>query len=276
MPTDNVSDQAVVDGVRAGSSPRRASTPRCGLLLAAKRELGLDRQRYVDLQALRAIVGDSANQAAARKPAERAITLVRDSLALVPLARLPKTARVVSITLAPRTDLGAGATFNGELTRAFPALRALTLSPEAQYEAPTAGAGAAVAGGTYVASPVPALFPASVDNALRAAQGAEVAIVSSCFGASSSTARLAAPEGMAALIDSLQRRGTKVILATFSNPYIAGELPATSAYLVAWGSLPVSQRAAARALLDCRADHRPARSPFRRLPVTARGSAVTC
>jgi beta-N-acetylhexosaminidase len=54
---------------------------------------------------------------------------------------------------------------------------------------------------------------------------------------------------MAALIDGLHRSGTKVILATFSNPYIATELPATSAYIIAWGSMPVSQRATARALL---------------------------
>jgi beta-N-acetylhexosaminidase len=199
---------------------------------------------------MRAVVGDSVNQAAARTAAERSITLVKDSLDLVPIGRLARTARVVSISIAPKVDLGAGMVFNGELRNAFPALRALTLSPESLYGAASgAGAGAAVTGGTYVASPQPALFPASVENALRAAQGADVVIISSYFGASSSTATLAAPEGMASLIDGLQKGGTKVILATFSNPYIATELPATSAYLVTWGSMPVSQRAAARALL---------------------------
>jgi beta-N-acetylhexosaminidase len=73
--------------------------------------------------------------------------------------------------------------------------------------------------------------------------------VSSYFGASSATARLAAPGGMAELIDALKRKRAKVVLATFSNPYIASELPSTPAYLVAWGSAPVSQRAAARGLL---------------------------
>ena len=250
MPTDNVAAiEAVVEGVRTGRFPESRVNASVRKLLAAKHEMGLHRQRVVDLQSLRAIVGDSANQVAARTAAERAITLVKDSLTLVPLARMPRTSRVVSITIAPRTDLGAGTAFNAELTRAFPTLRSLTLSPEAQYGATAEGAGAAVAGGTYVASPLPALFPASVENALRAAQGADVAIVSSYFGASSSTARLAAPEGMASLIDGLHRSGTKVIVATFSNPYIASELPAMSTYLVAWGGMPVSQRAAARALL---------------------------
>lgn len=251
MPTDNIAAiDAVVEGVRTGRFPESRIDASVRRLLAAKHEMGLHKQRFVDVQTLRTVVGDSVNQTAARVAAERAITLVRDSLSLVPLGRLARTAPVVSITIAPKVDLGAGTAFNGELARAFPALRTLTLSPESLYGASSgAGAGAAVTGGTYVASPQPALFPASVENALRAAQGAEVVIVSSYFGASSSTARLAAPEGMAALIDGLHKGGAKVILATFSNPYVAAELPATSGYLIAWGSMPVSQRAAARALL---------------------------
>jgi beta-N-acetylhexosaminidase len=218
-------------------------------LLVAKHEMGLDRNRYVDVQAMRGVVGDSANVASARVAAERAITLVRDSLGLVPLARLPRTSRVVSITITPRTDLGAGLAFNAELSRVFPQLRALTLSPEAVYGAPTGAAGAAAGGGTYLASATPMLPAATVDNALRAAQGADVVLVSSYFGASSSTASLASPGGMADLLNGLQKAGGRVVLASFSNPYIAGELPATSAYVIAWGSAPVSQRAAARALL---------------------------
>jgi beta-N-acetylhexosaminidase len=251
MPTDNVGAiDAVVDGVRTGQFPEARIDASVRKLLAAKHEMGLDRQRLVDIQAMRAIVGDSANLATARTAAERAITLVKDSLGTIPLGRLPKTARIVSLSIAPKVDLGAGLAFNGELARAFPSVRALTLSPESLYGAASgATVGAAVAGGTYVASPQPALFPASVENALRASQGADVVIVSSYFGASSSTAKLAAPGGMAALLDSLHQQGTKVVLVSFSNPYIASELPATPAYVVAWGSAPVSQRAAARALL---------------------------
>ena len=250
MPTDNLAAiDAVVEGVRSGRFTEARINESVRKLLVAKQELGLQRQRFVDLAALRSVVGDSTDLASARLAAERAITLVRDSLNLLPLARLPRTTRMVNITIAPRTDLGASAVFNAELTRVFPQLRALTLSPEAAFDA-TAGAAAGGTGiGTYIASPVPRLMPASVDNALRAAQGADIVIVSSYFGASTSTASLAAPEGMATMIDALQKAGGKVILATFSNPYLAQLLPPTSTYLISWGSLPVSQRAAARAAL---------------------------
>ncbi|MEO6527186.1 MAG: glycoside hydrolase family 3 N-terminal domain-containing protein [Gemmatimonadaceae bacterium] len=256
MPTDMAGAiDAVVDGVRRGLFPESRINESVRKLLIAKHEMGLARQRLTDVQAMRAIVGDSANLAAARTAAQRAITLVKDSLSLVPFGRLPGTSRVVSITIAPRTDLGAGATFNAELTRVFPALRAVALTTEQVFDATAAAAqGQPVAGQparaqAYLATPQPRLVPALVENALRAAQGADIVIVSSYFGASSSTSRLAAPEGMADLLTGLRSAGARVVLATFSNPYLAAELPSSSTYLVAWGGSPVVQRAAARALL---------------------------
>lgn len=250
MPSDNVgSIEAVVSAVQAGRIPETRINESVRKLLIAKHEMGLHRERYVDVQSMRHVVGDSADLASARVAAERSITLVKDSLGLVPMARMPRASRVVSITIAPRTDLGAGQAFNAEMIRVFPQLRSLALAPEAIYGVSAGAVGAAAGGGTYVASPLPTLLSASVENALRAAQGADVVIVSSYFGASSSTASLAAPGGMADLLNGLQSAGSKVVLASFSNPYIATELPVTAAYLIAWGGAAVSQRAAARAVL---------------------------
>ena len=125
---------------------------------------------------------------------------MKDSLGFVPFGRLPRTARVVSLTIAPRTDLGAGATFNAELARVFPSLRSLTLSPESLFDA-TAAARRGAGPGRHRTSRARnrALLPALVENALRGAQGADLVIVSSYFGASSSTVALAAPDGMADL-----------------------------------------------------------------------------
>jgi beta-N-acetylhexosaminidase len=249
MPTDITGAiDAIVDGVQRGLFPESRITESARKLLVAKQEMGLSRQRLTDLQALRAVVGDSTSVADAQLAAEHAITLVKDSLAVVPFGGLPRTARIVSVTIAPRTDLGAGATFNAELSRMFPALRAISLTTEQVYDA-TAAAAVPGQNAQYVATPQPRLLPALVENALRGAQGADVVVVSSYFGASSSTSRLAAPEGMADLLTGLQKAGTRVVLATFSNPYIAQDLPPVPAYLIAWGGSPLMQRAAARALL---------------------------
>jgi len=252
MPTDIAGAiDAVVDGVHRGLFPESRITESVRKLLVAKQEMGLPRQRYTDLQALRSVVADSANLAIARLAAERAITLVKDSLGFVPVGRMPRTARIVSVTIAPRTDLGAGVAFNAELARMFPTLRSLSLTTDQVFDATAAVSAPGQAGrpAAYLASPQPRLVPALVENALRGAQGADLVIVSSYFGASSSTSRLSAPEGMSDLLDGLQKAGTRVVLATFSNPYLAQDLPATPAYLVAWGNSPIVQRAAARAML---------------------------
>jgi beta-N-acetylhexosaminidase len=248
MPTDvNAAIEAVVSGVRDGRFTQARVDSSVRRLLVAKHRMGLDRNRYVDVEKVRSIVADSANLAPARLAAERAITLVRDSLGMIPLGRLPRTSRVVSLTIAPRAELSAGATFNAELQRQFPQLRTQVMTPEIVFDA-TAGA-ASGGTGAYVASPVPRLLPAIVDNALRAAEGADVVIVSSYFGASSSTATMSATGGLPELIDGLQKAGRKVVLVSFANPYLPQGLPATPVFLEAWSASPLSQRAAARALL---------------------------
>jgi len=252
MPTDIAGAiDAVVDGVHRGLFPESRITESVRKLLIAKQEMGLSRQRFTDVQALRSVVADSANLSIARLAAERAITLVKDSLALVPFGRMPRNSRVVSVTIAPRTDLGAGVAFNAELARVFPSLRALSLTTDQVFDATAAVAAPGQTGqaATYLATPQPRLVPALIENTLRGAQGADLVIISSYFGASSSTARLSAPEGMSDLLNGLQKAGTRVVLASFSNPYLAQDLPPTPAYLVAWGSAPIVQRAAARALL---------------------------
>ena len=250
MPTDIPGAiDAIVEGVRQGKFPESRIDESVRKLLLAKQEMGLPRQRLTDIQAMRTVVGDSANLASARLAAERAITLVKDSLGVVPFVGLPGTARVVSITIAPRTDLGAGVTFNAELARDFPALRSISLTTEQVFDATAAVAATPGQNAQYIATPQPRLLPALVENALRGAQGADLVIVSSYFGASSSTSRLSAPEGMADLLNGLQKAGTRVVLTTFSNPYIAQDLPPVSSYLIAWGGSPLMQRAAARGLL---------------------------
>ena len=248
MPTDvPVAIDAVVSGVRTGRFTEARVDSSVRRLLMAKHRMGLDRSRFVDVERVRDIVADTANLVLARTAAERAITLVHDPLHLLPLGRLPRTTRLVSLTVAPRAELSAGVMFNGELQRMFPRLVTQLMTPEIVFDA-TAG-GAAGGTGAYVASPTPRLLPATVDNALRATEGAELVIVSSYFGASTSTATMAATGGLPELIDALQKGGRKVVLVSFANPYLPLGLPATSAFVEAWSSSPLSQRAAARGLL---------------------------
>lgn len=264
MPTDvRVAIQAVVDGVeqRRYSAARVDSSVR--KLLMAKHELGLHTRRTVDLEAVASKVGIAEHVAAARYAAEKAITLVHDAKSAVPF-RMANTSRVVSITVTPRADLSAGRTFDAELKSAYPQMLSLTLSPETVADN-TAGA-AAGGTGTYRVNPEPVLLPASVQNALDIARGADMVVVSSYIGASTNTASMKPTRGLPELLEGLRAAGTKVVLVSFLNPYLAQGLPATDAHLIAWSPWTMSQRAAARALLG--------RSPISgQLPISIPGVA---
>ena len=247
MPTDvKVAIQAVVDGVAARRFSEARIDSSVKKLLMAKHEFGLHRERLVNVEAVRNVVGSAANVAAAQLAAEKAITLVTDATSLVPL-RLPAASRVVSITVTPRADLSAGRTFDATLKAAYPQLLSLTVSPEVVFDN-TAGA-AAGGTGAYRANPEPALLPAAVENAVNLARNADVVIVSSYLGASTNTSSMAPTRGLPELLDGLRAAGTKVVLVSFLNPYLALGLPRTEAHLIAWSPWTLSQRAAARALL---------------------------
>lgn len=265
MPSDaKVSIQAMVDAVASGRLREARIDESVRKLLAAKHEFGLHTNRFVDIEGVRSKVGTVANQAPAREAAAKAITLVRDSLALVPF-KLPRQAKVVSITVSSRVDLSAGRGFDAELRSAYPNLLSLTLTPEVVAEA-TAGAAAGNTGG-YQITPDPAILPASVENALAIARGADLVLVSSYIGATSNTASMVPTKGIPELLNGLRTANTKVVLVSFNNPYLQLGLPLTEAHLLAWSPWTASQRAAARALLG--------RAPITgKLPITLPGIAA--
>ncbi|HEY8166149.1 MAG TPA: glycoside hydrolase family 3 protein [Gemmatimonadaceae bacterium] len=213
---------AVVAGVNEGRYSEARLDESVRRILRMKQRLGLDRNRLVDLTALRFVVGDTAHVSAARRIAERSITLVRDSAQLVPLKAAP-TARVLSITVARRTDLPAGNAFNAELSGRFRGLRSELL---------------------FVEDP-------SADYARleRAADSSDVVIVSSYVGQVWNAVTASAPDAFTGFVSRLVRRGRNPILVSFGNPYLLQQLPDVGTYVVAWGGFPASQAAAARALL---------------------------
>jgi beta-N-acetylhexosaminidase len=216
-------------------------------LLREKARAGLPARRTVDVEAVRHVVADSAKRDAARRIAEAAVTLAKDSLQLVPLRPTGRATKVLSITVAPRADLGAGQVFNAELRRRFPRLRAEVLMPEAALET-TAGAAADGRPG-YAVTVDRGALAGSAAAVLAAADSADVVLVSSYVIQTSTTATAAAPRGVVALVEQLVARGRRPIIVAFGNPYLLTEIPQVPAYLVAWGGWSASQRAAAQALL---------------------------
>jgi beta-N-acetylhexosaminidase len=213
---------AVVGAVHSGRISEARLDASVRRILQLKQDVGLDRDRFVNLDSVGAIVGDSDHVALAQRIAQRSITLAKDSLHIVPFARSPAP-RVLSITIATRPDLAAGAIFNAEIRRATSSLRLEYVDP---------------------ASP-----DLSIDRLASLADSADVTVVSSYLSQGSTIASTAAPANILGLLQRLSQNGRHLVVISFGNPYFLREIPEVPAYLLAWGPFPPSQRAAARAII---------------------------
>lgn len=236
---------AIVAGVKEGRYTEARLNESVLRVLKAKERLGLGSQRTVDLAAIPRLVGDSSKLTLARTIAEKSITLVRDSLKQIPLAESPSL-RVLSITVASKTDLGAGLAFNAGLRTRYPALRS-----------------------EFIATQDPGV---NYDRMRAAADSADVTIVSSYVGQIWDATSLSVPGAFTGLINGLIAGSHRPIIVSFGNPYLLQQLPGISAYLVAWGGAPASQTAAARALAgeDAISGHLPISIP----PYVSRGTGL--
>ncbi|MEP6509533.1 MAG: glycoside hydrolase family 3 N-terminal domain-containing protein, partial [Gemmatimonadales bacterium] len=214
---------AVVAGIREGRYTEARLDESVRRVLTLKRRLDLQHHRTVSLDALRMTVGDSSHLAAARNVAEKSITLVKDSLSEIPLA-VSRNPRVLSITIARRADLSAGAAFNGELRTELPSLRSEFLSTE---------------------DPSP-----DYARLERLADSADVTIVgvyqAQTIDATSSTKT---SQTFTSFLRHLTTSGKRSIVVSFNDPYLLRQIPWVPSYVVAWGGFPVSQLAAAKAIL---------------------------
>lgn len=213
---------AVVAGVQEGRYSEARIDESVRRILKAKHDLGLDRRKLVNLDSLRYIVGDSSHAAMARRIAEKSITLVKDSLNQVPL-QVSEASRVLSVTVGRRSDLSAGVAFNGELRSRIRNLRS-----------------------EFLAAEDPSADYARLE---RAADSADVTIVSSYVGQNWDAVSASAPQAFASFVQRLTAKGKRLVVVSFGNPYLLDQIPATPAYVVAWGGFSPSQAAAARALL---------------------------
>jgi beta-N-acetylhexosaminidase len=238
---------AIVQGVSSGRYNEARIDASVRRLLDAKRRVGLDRRRSVPIDSVRFVVGDSDHVAVARAIAERSITLVRDSLKQLPLSKLPRSRRVLSITLARRTDLAAGAAFDSELRKHFTTVRSELVNADAPANA-------------------------EWDRLLRVARASDVVIVSSYVSHAWNATSAAAPREFASFVKELVKRRKRPIVVSLGNPYLLQQVPGVPAYVVGWSGIGISQRAAARGLLGWNAIT--GRLPIRIPPSTSIGAGL--
>jgi beta-N-acetylhexosaminidase len=194
-------------------------------ILTAKARAGLRQGRLVDLNAVDGIVDIPAHSNIAAEVAERSITLTHDRLNLVPLVA-DSTRKILVITYADPTDLVAGRTFNSIVSDRLPGSATIRVDDR------TTGAEYAALGAR--------------------ADSAELLLVSAYVSPREFAGTVGAQGGFTSFVEKFALSGKPIIVISFGSPYLLSAFPSVSSYLLAWGGSPVSQRAAALAVLGDR------------------------
>ena len=209
---------AAVESGRIEASRIDASVRR---ILETKKQMGLDRDRTVQIDQIGQVVGIPAHTQVAAEIAERSITLLHNGGNLLPLLGT-RSARVMSVSFRRTSDVLAGRYFNTRLRQTYPRLTT---------------AGLDVNSG-----------PALYEDLLRQARQQALVILSTYVTAFSQSGSLALPEEVVDFAGQLTEIGVPHIVISFGNPYLITELPDVRAYMLAWSGSEVSQTAAAQAL----------------------------
>lgn len=207
---------AVVAAVERGEIPVERIDASVRRLLEHKLRVGVVQRPFVSLEALRDSVGAIGHRRVAQEIAEKAITLVRDRGGLVPLARGTPT---LVLTYAPEADIGAGRAFAAEMR---------------------AGLGS----GTR-SQRVNARTPRAELDSLG--QGA-VRLVFSTHGRTiEGEGKLAVAPQVAQWLDSVAA-ARPVVMVAFGNPYVIRQFHNIRTCVLAYGTGPTLESAAARAV----------------------------
>jgi beta-N-acetylhexosaminidase len=217
--------ETIVNAVQTGRLTEARIDASVRRVLTAKARAGLREGRLVDLNAVDRIVAIREHTRLAEEVAQRSITLAQDRMKLVPLSG-DSTKRILSITYAGPNDLVAGRAFDQVMSgriRGIQSVRVDARTTEPEYAA--------------LAS---------------RADSAQLLVVSAYVSPSAFSGSIGAPATFAQFVEKLAASGKPVIVISFGSPYLLSEFPSVSSYLLAWGGAPVSQRAAALALLGDR------------------------
>jgi beta-N-acetylhexosaminidase len=220
MPSDpDAAIRAVVSAVESGRISRQRLQESVVRILVAKEKVGLDRKRFADLEGIGDVVDDPEVSLKAQEIANRAVTLVRNTGNLVPLAAPERSCFVV---MPESRYSNSGQVFTSEVHKRAARAAVATIDPS--------------------------MSRPDVETAING--------LSSCDSyAVAAFASVAAYRGTVGLtgelphaIEMLAATGKPVALIALGNPYLLRSFPNVAAYLATFSTVPPSETAAVKAL----------------------------
>jgi beta-N-acetylhexosaminidase len=236
IPADlDASYGAVLEAVRSGEITAARLDESVGKILRLKAALGLPRERRVEVARIATRFGRPENVKVGQDAADAAITLVRDSGKVLPLAATATATSTLPYSPATKTQTRALALifandFHSEAGRVF------------EME---------------LRSRIPEAAVIEVDSRSAAASAAEVleavvraqTVIAAVYAIPEPGQAAQKTDAMRALLQEvLDRAKDRTVVIAMGSPYVATGFPATTTYLCTFSDATVSERSAVKAL----------------------------
>jgi beta-N-acetylhexosaminidase len=220
MPSDpDAAIRAVVSAVESGRISRQRLQESVVRILSAKEKVGLDRKRFIDLEAIGDVVDDPEVAVKAQEIANRAVTLVRNSGNLVPLAAPERSCYVV---MSESRYATGGQLFAQEVRKRAPHAGLVTMDPTLSRE--------------------------DVESAINGLQSCDSYAVAAFASVAAYRGTVGLSGELPHGIEMLAATGKPVILVSLGNPYLLRNFPGVAAYLATFSTVQPSEIAAVKAL----------------------------
>jgi len=245
MPADlGASYEAVLQAVRAGEIPEARLDESVLKILRAKASLGLERDRFVDVDAISDVVGTPQNVAVGQHISDDSVTLVRDNSKLLPLTAWATQNVVLRQPAEPlRHNLLVIVLCDNVRTE-----DGRVLAREIRARRPDAA----------VVFVDPAVALKQSDDVIKAVDRAR-AVVTAVYIVPSAARSMrlgrkskhpaSLPDSTSALFDRiLARASERTVVLAMGSPYLTDDFPAIQNYICTFSNATVSEVSAAKAL----------------------------
>ncbi len=220
MPSDpDAAIRAVVGAVEDGRISLARLQESVVRILQAKEKVGLDRKRFVDLEGLSDVVDDPEANTKALEIASRAVTLVRNSGKLVPLAAPDHTCFLV---MSEGRYSTGGQAFAQEVHKRLPRGAVVTVDPSMSRQ--------------------------DVEDTVNRLQACDAYAVAAFASVTSGRGSVALSGDLPHAMEMLQAAGKPIVLVALGNPYLLRSFSWVGAYLATYSTVPPSEVAAVKAL----------------------------
>ena len=217
---------ALKQAVQSGDIPQSRIDESVRRVLEAKARLGLDKNRFTDIEKLDQVLGNKAHQAGARQIIENAITLVRDKNKVLPLKLAPEQ-KVLFISMVDNSEGWR----DGQPGRAFlEGLNARNIRTTSVY----------VSNKTS---------PAEFDLIKKLAALSDAVIVNGFIRVSSFKGSIDMTEGEIDLLKHFSARQKPFVFVLFGSPYLISFVPELPTYILAYEYYPAAEEASLKAVL---------------------------